>query len=109
MIDAAPRGKRGSKAEKDNVAAGHEGGWQPGCSDLDCALARQRAFGNGGKSRELQDVVLAQSGPPSRPNNTKVLAHVTTHVELHAMALPIIESDRLDPLEAIEGPVETHR
>src|SRR5207244_3634408 len=86
------------------IAPGHERRGQAIVGDLDGHLARQRRFRHGSERIELDDVIVAETAGPLRPQRRHVFAQRRPDLQLGAVALAIVEADGLDEPETLERP-----
>src|SRR5262249_47316125 len=104
MFYSPPVGERTRKREENEIAPGNEGRRQPARTHFDCDLPREGGIGNRRERAELEHVILAEFVGPYRFERHHNLAHPHARLALGAMALPVIETQRLDASKALERP-----
>ena len=100
----APVGQRRGEGQEDQVAAGHERVGQALRVHLDRDVAGQRGVGNRARARRGRAHGPAQPAAHSGLIAASARAERARCIEFDAMALAIVEADRLDVLETLQRP-----
>src|SRR5262245_63628981 len=108
MFHPAPICERAGKGEENEIAAGNERRRQPARANLDGDLARERGIGNGRQRPEMKHVILAEPFAPRRLERRDAFTHALPRLKLGAMALLVIEAQRLDASKTLERPRQAH-
>ncbi|ABA49515.1 hypothetical protein BURPS1710b_0356 [Burkholderia pseudomallei 1710b] len=98
--------RRGDRHEQ-QVAARHERVRQAVRRRLDLDRARHRGIADRAEHRQIDQVIVAQLVRPLRKTPLQRIAHALATFELDAVALAVIEAERLDGLIALERPGHT--
>ena len=108
-MDAAPIAQGGGIREEEEIAAGHERRRQPGGRHFDLGFARQRRLAQD-PSSAISTMWSSPRRLAQRPNlSLRRPEYDMPLLELDRVALTVVETDRLDSLEALECPGETDR
>ena len=73
------------------------------------ATSRVSAVSEMAASLQVKQVILAELFGPGRVERRDTFTHALARVELDAMALRVVETQRLDASEAFERPRQAHR
>src|SRR5215813_15019909 len=109
MPGATPISESSRKAEKNEIATGHEGRGQPVLGDRNGCVACKRGLRNCGERVELDHMIFTQTGFPGSVQSRHAFAYARPHSEFDGVPLAVVESDRLDAGETLERPSEANR
>ena len=107
MADAAAPGDGGGKSEKKQISARYEGVGQAIFFHLKSDMSRQRGLADLAQHAEIDEMVLAQLPRPLWEAALYLGQNHQPLIEFDAVALPVVESHRLDMLIALERPGKT--
>jgi hypothetical protein len=108
VLQATPVSERRGKGQEDDVAARHKGVRKTIGFHLEFDVAGQRRLGDLAECLQSDGVVVAKAAGPARAQVPQV-GDPLAAVEFDAMALAVVEADRLDMIEAVERPGKTRR
>lgn len=99
--------QRGRIEQKHQIATGHIGRRQTLRCNLDRAVAGHSGVADPPETADVQHMVLAQAGLPLREFRDQALTDPLSCLKLDGMALPVVETYRLDAAIAVQRPCQT--
>ena len=96
VADVAPPGDGGGEGEEQEIAAGHEAVGQPVLLHGEGDVPGQRRITDLSQHAHVDEMVLAQPLRPVRKALPDLVEDDETLIQLDAVALAVVESDRLD-------------
>src|SRR5260370_21996639 len=104
MPGAAPIGDRRGEGQEQQVAAGYESGRQAVFAERDLGLARERGVADATEHAEIDEMVLAEALGPFGRDPAQRRGDGLAAGKLHLMALTVIDSHPLPPVETSQPP-----
>ncbi|MDT4867012.1 hypothetical protein FQZ97_1019010 [compost metagenome] len=95
-LDAAAVGERGGECEEQQVAPGHEGVGQAAFFHAEGHVAGERGFADLAEHGKVEQVVFAQALAPGGETLAQFAQNDQARLQLHAVALAVVEAERFD-------------
>jgi hypothetical protein len=103
-VCASAVSQRGSKREKQQIAAGHESVGQATGFHVERDIARQRGFAHLAQDVDIEQMILPQLACPLRKLSLDLAQHHKPCIQLHPMTLPVVKTNRFNAWKMLQSP-----